>query len=164
MADPVLPRQKQAPAGWTYRQVLEIVAFPPPDAPHLWHERIAQLAVDLGMPSRATGKDLITFVVQVAAMKNELDRVVPLVNAIATAARVLEGRVVVPSELQSIFADLYPSAARAYGLKTKEVVGLNTAQMGHCAEVSHTCARPIRPYAETSIRSHLRPASYRFLQ
>ena len=138
MADPVLPRQKQAQAGWTYRQILEIVAFPPPDAPHLWHERIAQLAAVLGMPSGATGSEIIIFVIQVAAMKNDLDRVAPLVKAIGTAASVLEGRVVVPSELQSIFADLYPSAARAYGLKTtREAVDLNTTQTGHCAEVSH---------------------------
>ena len=34
-AEPVLSRQKQAQVGWSYRQILEIVAFPPPDAPHL---------------------------------------------------------------------------------------------------------------------------------
>jgi hypothetical protein len=54
MADPV-PRQKQAQAGWTYRQILEIEAFPPPDAPHLWHEKISQLAANLGMSSGTTG-------------------------------------------------------------------------------------------------------------
>jgi hypothetical protein len=141
MADPMLMRHKQAQAGWTYRQVLEIVAFPPPDAPHLWYERIAQLATNLGMPSGASGKDLIMFVIQVAAMKNDLGRVAPLVKAIATAACVLEGRVVVPSEVQSIFADFYPSAARAYGVKTtRELVDLNTLQAGHCDEVSpHVC-------------------------
>jgi hypothetical protein len=145
-ADPMLMRHKQAQAGWTYRQVLEIVAFPPPDAPHLWYERIAQLAANLGMPSGATGKDLIMFVIQVAAMKNDLGRVAPLVKAIATAACVLEGRVVVPSEVQSIFADFYPSAARAYGVKTtRELVNLNTLQAGHCDEVSPTCAHSIRP-------------------
>ena len=140
MADPVLSRKQQAPAGWTYRQILEIVAFPPPDAPHLWHERITQLAACLGMPSGTTGKEIITFVIEVAAMKNDLDRVVPLIKAIATAARVLEGGVNVPSELRSKFADLYPSAARAYGWKTTREAGagdLNTAQTGHCAEVSH---------------------------
>jgi hypothetical protein len=117
------------------------VAFPPPDAPHLWYERIAQLAADLGLPSGATGQQIITFVIQVATMKNDLDRVAPLVRAIATAAYVLEGRVVVPSELQSRFADLYPGVARVYGLKTtSEVEDLNTAQMGHCDEVSyHVC-------------------------
>jgi hypothetical protein len=111
------------------------VAFPPPDAPHLWYESIAQLAADLDMPSGATGKELIMFVIQVASMKNELDRVAPLVKAIGIAASVLEGRVAVPSEILSIFADLYPSAARAYGLKTtREAVDLNT---GYCAEVNH---------------------------
>jgi hypothetical protein len=89
------------------------------------------------MPSGTTGKAIITFVIQVAAMKNDLDRVAPLVKAIAMAARVLEGRVDVPSELRSKFADLYPSAARAYGWKTTREAGdLNTAQTGHCAEVS----------------------------
>jgi hypothetical protein len=96
------------------------------------------------MPSGTTGKDLVTFIIQVAGMNNELGRVVPLVNVIATAARVLEGRVVVPSELQSIFADLYPSAARAYGLKTtrdSEVVDLT--QMGYGVEVSHHVHMPV---------------------
>jgi hypothetical protein len=79
------------------------------------------------------------FVIQAAAMKNDLDRVAPLVNAIYIAAGVLEGRVIVPSEIQSAFADLYPSAAWAYGLRTtREAVGLlNTAEASHCAEVSH---------------------------
>ena len=68
----MLPRQKQAQAGWTYRQILEIVAFPPPDAPHLWHERIAKLAANHGMPSGATGRKIIIFAIQVALMKNDL--------------------------------------------------------------------------------------------
>jgi hypothetical protein len=91
------------------------------------------------MPSGTTGKAIITFVIEVAAMKNDLDRVMPLIKAIAMVARVLEGRVNVPSELRSKFADLYPSAARAYGWKTTREAGagdLNTAQTGHCAEVS----------------------------
>jgi hypothetical protein len=99
MADPVLPRQKQAQVGWSYRQILEIVTFLPPDAPHLWHERIAQLAANLGAPRGATGKLIIMFVIKVAAMENELDRVSPLVKAIGTAASVLEGRAIVPSEI-----------------------------------------------------------------
>jgi hypothetical protein len=151
----MLPRQKQAQVGWTYRQVLEIVAFPPPDAPHLWYERITQLAAELGMPSGSTGQNIITFVIQVATVKNDIARVAPLVRAIATAACVLEGRVVVPSELQSIFADFYPSAARAYGVKTtKELVGLNTVQAAHCDEVSHhVCPSysSTRIYAESEL-------------
>jgi hypothetical protein len=87
------------------------------------------------MPSGATGKALIMFDIQVASMKNELDRVAPLVKAIGIAASVLEGRAAVPSEILSIFADLYPSAAQAYGLKTtREAVDLNS---GYCAEVNH---------------------------
>jgi hypothetical protein len=94
----------------------------------------------MSMSSGATGKDIITFVIQVAAMKNDLDRVAPLVKAVAMAPRVLEGRVDVPSELRSMFADLYLGSARAYGWKTTREAGagdLNTAQTGHCAEVSH---------------------------
>ena len=139
MVDSAQPRQTHAHADWTYRQILEIVAFPPPDAPHLWLERISQLAADLGLASSTTGKDIITFVIQVAKMKNDLDTVAPLVRAIAIAARVLEGRINVPSEVLSFFASLYPCAARVYGLKTtREVMDdLNTAQTGYCDEVSH---------------------------
>jgi hypothetical protein len=70
------------------------------------------------MTSGATGKVLIMFIIQVATMKRGLDRVAPLVKAIGIAASVLEDRAIVPSELQSIFVELYPSAARVYGLKT----------------------------------------------
>ena len=156
MADRVLPRQKQAQAGWSYRQILEIVAFPPPDAPHVWHERIAQLAANLGMPSGVTGQDIIMFVIQVANMKNDLDRVATLVKAIGTAASVLEGRIIVPSEIKAAFINLYPSAARAYGLgleTTSEAVAvdLNTAaQATYYAEVSyHVC----QSYSSTRIDS-----------
>ena len=100
------------------------MAFPPPDPPHLWHERIAQLAADLGMSSETAGKDIMTFAVQVTPMKNELDQVVPLVNAIATAARVLESRVDVPGELLSIFADLYHTCTGRVEDSTREAVDL----------------------------------------
>jgi hypothetical protein len=156
MADRVLPRQKQAQAGWSYRQILEIVAFPPPDAPHLWHERIAQLAANLGMPSGVTGQDIIMFVIQVANMKNDLDRVATLVKAIGTAASVLEGRIIVPSEIKVAFINWYPSAARAYGLGLETAseafaVDLNTATHAtYYAEVSyHVC----QSYSSTLIDS-----------
>ena len=163
-ADPVLPRQKQAQVGWSYRQILEIVAFPPPDAPHLWHERIAQLAADLGMPSGTTGKDVIMFVIKVAAMKNELDRVAPLVKAIGTAASVLEGRIIVPSEIKSAFINLYPSAARAYGLgleTTRNAVAVDLNTAGYYAEVSHHVCQSYsstRIYAEIQYQVSHAPA------
>ena len=68
------------------------------------------------------------FVIQAATMKNDLDRVAPLVKAIGTAASVLEGRAIVSSEIKSAFIDLYPSVARAYGLgleTTREAVAVN---------------------------------------
>ncbi len=51
------------------------------------------------MPSGATGKDIVNFVLRVASRKNELHRVMPLVKALAAAARVLEGRIVAPTTL-----------------------------------------------------------------
>jgi hypothetical protein len=100
--------QWQTPAGWTYRQILETVAFPPRDAPHLWHAKDSQLAADLSMPSRETGEDIITFVIQVTTVKNEFAQVAPLVRALAGAARfkLVEGRIVVPKGLQPLVAKL----------------------------------------------------------
>jgi hypothetical protein len=99
-------RRKQTPEGWTYRQILETVAFPPPEGQHLWHAKVSQLAADLGMPSGATGKDIVTFVLHVASKKNELHRVMPHAKALAIAARVLEGRIVVPTLLPVVQAYL----------------------------------------------------------
>ncbi|KAN0118646.1 hypothetical protein V8E52_005069 [Russula decolorans] len=99
-----------APAGWSYRQVLEIVALPPPEGQHLWHTKVSQLAADLGMPSRTTGKDIVNFVLRIATVKNELHRVTPLVKALAAAARVLEGRLVAPTTLLPAVVAQYPSA------------------------------------------------------
>ncbi|KAI0287309.1 hypothetical protein BC826DRAFT_57381 [Russula brevipes] len=118
---------KQPPVGWTYRQILEIVAFPPPDAPHLWHVKVLWLATQLGMPREATGKDIVCFVIRAATMKNELERVVPLIKAIAAVARVLEGRAIVPSGLLPDILDLYPAAARMHGIN-RAGVGTNTSQ------------------------------------
>ena len=133
---------KQTPAGWSYRQILETVAFKPRGAPHLWHAKISQLAADLGMPSGSTPEDIVTFVIHVAAAKNELDRVAPLVRALAGAARLLEGRDVVPNEMRPIVAKLYPEVARWLGfLECAGGADLNTAQQGHCDEVSrHVCS------------------------
>jgi hypothetical protein len=64
------------------------------------------------MPSGTTGKDIITFVIHVAAMKNELDQVAPLVTALAGASRLVHGHTVVPMELRPLAATLYPDVAR----------------------------------------------------
>ncbi|KAI9454701.1 hypothetical protein F5148DRAFT_417073 [Russula earlei] len=98
---------QNAPAGWTYRQVLEVVAFPPPGAPHLWNAKVSQLTAELGMPSGSTGTDIVTFVMRIAIMKNELDKVTPLIKAFAAASRVLEGRVAASGVLGSIVHSLY---------------------------------------------------------
>ena len=68
------------------------------------------------MPSRATGKDIVLFVLQVASRKNELHRVTPLIKALATAARVLEGRIVAPTTLLPVALALYPSAGPLAGI------------------------------------------------
>jgi len=103
-------RQKQAPAGWTYRQILETVALPPSEGQHLWHDMVSQLAADPGTPSGATDKDIIHFVLRVASVKNDLHRVIPLVKTLTAAARVLEGRIVAQTLLPVILASC-PSAA-----------------------------------------------------
>ena len=132
---------KQTSAGWSYREILETVAFKPRGAPHLWHAKISQLAADLGMPSNTTPEEIITFVIQVAKMKNEVNQVAPLVRALAGAARLLEGRDV-PSEMRPLVAKLYPGVARWLGfLECAGGADLNTAQQGHCDEVScHVCS------------------------
>jgi hypothetical protein len=62
------------------------------------------------MPSGASGKDIVHFVLHVASRKNELHRVTPLVKAFAAAARVVEGRIVAPTTLLPVVLALYPSA------------------------------------------------------
>ena len=103
----------QTPAGWSYRQILETVAFLPRGSPQLWHAKISQLAADLGMPSGTTLKEIVTFVIHVVAAKNELDKVAPLVRALAGAARILEGRDIVPHEMRPLIEALSPSCTLA---------------------------------------------------
>ena len=118
------------------------------------------------MPSGATRQDVITFVIHVATAKNELDKVAPLVRALAGAARIREGRIVVPSELRALAIELYPGVARMLGFMERadsdsEEASLNTAPEGHCDEVS---CRVCLSYSSTQmliasrIRSHLSPA------
>jgi len=114
-----------------------MVAFPPRDAPYLSGAKVPQLAADLGMPSGTTGQDIIASVIHGAIAKNELDKVTPLIRAPAGAARILEGRIVVPSEVQLLVIKLYPGVARALGfMERAEEAGLSR----HYDDVSrHVC-------------------------
>ena len=140
-----------------------MVAFKPHGAPHLYDARIAQLAAELGMPSQSTGEDIVTFVVHVARVKNELDKVAPLIRALAGASRLVHGETVVPVESRPLVATLYPDAARMLG--SPEYIGgasLNTAVLSHSDEVSrHVCSSysSAQMLMVTRIRSHLRPAT-----
>ena len=148
--------------GWTYRQILETVAFKPHSAPHLWEDRISQLAAELGMPRGTTQEEIVTFVIQVAKAKGELDRVAPLIRALAGASRLVHGHAVVPTDLRPLDRELHPDAARMLGfLDCAGEHGLNTAVQGHADEVSR---RVCSSYSSTRIlivpriRPHLRPA------
>ncbi|KAI0272954.1 hypothetical protein BGY98DRAFT_1189123 [Russula aff. rugulosa BPL654] len=109
-------QSSSASAGWTYRQILEIIALPPSEGLNHWNTKVSHLAANLGMPTGATGKDIVYFVLHVASRKNELHRVMPLVKALATAARVLEGRIVAPPTLLPVVLALYPSARPLGGI------------------------------------------------
>jgi hypothetical protein len=126
---------KQAPVGWTYRQILEVVALPPPEGLHHWHGKVSQLAVDLGMPIEATGKDIVTFVLHVASVKNELPKVIPLVKALAAAARVLEGRIVAPATLMPVVLSVYPGAVPPFS--TEPVAADRPADSNTARKRSH---------------------------
>ncbi|KAI9454740.1 hypothetical protein BJY52DRAFT_704761 [Lactarius psammicola] len=89
------------PVGWTYREVLEIIAFPPSEAPHLWYSNVSKLAAQIGMPVGSTGRDIVAFIMHVAAAKNELDRVSELVRSMAGTAKAVERQAVVSSMLAS---------------------------------------------------------------
>jgi hypothetical protein len=98
------------------------------------------------MPRDATGKDIVDFVIRAAAMKNALGRVVPLIKAIAAVARVLEGRATVPSRMLPDIVDLYPGAARMYGINPAGA-GTNTSQKRCSDEVSYALAHHIRAHS-----------------
>ena len=59
------------------------------------------------MPSEATSNDIVNFVLRIASVKIEHHKVTPLVKALATAARVLDGRIVAPTTLLPIVLALY---------------------------------------------------------
>jgi len=120
------------------------------------------------MPSGTTGSEIITFVIQVAKVKNELDQVAPLVRALAGASRLLEGRDDVPNEMRPLVAKFYPGVARWLGfLECTGEADLYTAQQGLCDEVSchvRSSYSSTRMLMGPRIRSHLRRDSHRILR
>jgi len=78
-------------------------------------------------------------------VKNDLHRVTPLVKALATAARALEGRIVAPTLLPVVLA-LYPSAGPLCG-----IAAVGVSQWGrHYDEVESNLARKLIVHADTS--------------
>ncbi|KAI9434253.1 hypothetical protein H4582DRAFT_2081306 [Lactarius indigo] len=89
------------PVGWTYREILEIIAFPPCEAPDLWYPNVSKLASQLGMPVGSTGRDIVNFIMNVAAAKNELDRVSGLIKSMVGISKAIERQAIVSSMLAS---------------------------------------------------------------
>ena len=93
------------------------------------------------MPNGTTPEEIVTFVIHVAKAKNELDIVAPLVMALTGASRLVHDHTVVPVELRSLIATLYPDAAYMMGFP--EYIGeadLNTVVQNSSDEVSrHEC-------------------------
>ncbi|KAH8977458.1 hypothetical protein EDB86DRAFT_3092199 [Lactarius hatsudake] len=89
------------PVGWTYREILEIIAFPPSEAPHLWYPNVSKLVIQLGMPAGSTGRDVVNFIMLVAAAKNELDRVSGLIKSMVCITKAIERQAIVSSMLAS---------------------------------------------------------------
>ena len=97
------------------------------------------------MPSEATGKDIVFFVLHVASKKNELHRVTPLITALAAAARVIEGRIVAPTTLLPVVLALYPNAGPLGGI----------AAVGAESESSATWERHDHDEVESSLAREL---------
>jgi hypothetical protein len=102
--------RNQVPVGWTYRDIIEMIAFPPSEAPHLWYSNVSNLAAQLGMPVGSTGRDIVAFVLRVAAAKNELGRVSELIRSMACTAKAVERQAVVASMLASTVPEVPLSA------------------------------------------------------
>ena len=98
------------------------------------------------MPSGTTGKDIVRFTIHVASVKNELHRVIPLVKALAAAARVLEGRIVAPTTLLPVVLALYPSARPLCSIAA---VGAESNTRHH-DEVESSLARKLIVHADAS--------------
>lgn len=102
------------PVGWTYREVLETIAFPPSEAPHLWQSNVSKLATQIGMPEGSTGRDIVMFIMQVATAKNEQTRVSELIRSMAGTAKAVERQAFVASMFASAFPNV-PLAAPVEG-------------------------------------------------
>ena len=102
------------PVGWTYREVLETIAFPPSETPHLWQSNISKLATQIGMPEGSTGRDIVMFIMHVATEKNERARVSELVRSIAGTAKATERQAFVANMFASTFPNV-PLAAPVKG-------------------------------------------------
>jgi hypothetical protein len=96
--------------------VLQVIAFPPADKPHLWYSKIAQLAAQIGMPRGSTGRDIIAFVLRVAESKNEFEKVAQLIRSLAAAAKIAERQAILSSML------VFPV------LKARSVASLDSAE------------------------------------
>lgn len=83
------------------REILEIIAFPPSEAPHLWYPNVSKLVTQLGMPVGSTGRDIVNFIMHVAAAKNELDRVSGLIKSMVCITKAIERQAIVSSMLAS---------------------------------------------------------------
>ena len=114
------------------------------------------------MPRGTTAEHIIMFVIHVAAMKNELHQVVPLVGALAGASRLVHSHTVVPMGLRPLVATMYPDVARMLGFPEYiREASLNTVVQGQSDEVSlHVCSSYLstRMLMVPRIRPHLRPA------
>ena len=94
------------------------------------------------MPSGATGKDIVKFVLHVASVKNELYRVTPLVKA-------LEGRIVAPTTLLPVVLALYPSAGPLCRIAAVGAESNVTWEINH-DEVESSLARKLIVHADAS--------------
>jgi hypothetical protein len=148
---------KQEPVGWTYREVLETVALPPPEAPHLWTSNISKLAAQIGMPVGSTGRDIVMFIMHVASAKNELARVSELIRSITCTAKVVEHQALVASMLAATFQNKPLTGSLEGNVSPDvEIESSRTRKRGH-DEVSPTIAPSSRTYNSRNIRSLPRP-------
>ena len=148
---------KQEPVGWTYRQVLETVALPPIEAPHLWFSNISKLATQMGMPVGSTGRDIVMFVMHVASAKNELARVSELIRSITCTAKAVEHQALVASMLASTFPNKPLTGSLEGNVSPNVEIESSRAPKRGYDEVSPTIAPSSRTYNSWNIRSLPRP-------
>ena len=103
------------------------------------------------MPSGATGKDIVQFVLHVASRKKELHKpeVALLVKAFAAATRSLEGRIVATTTLLPIVLSLYPSVRPLANIADIGAES-NAPWERHHDEVEPSLARKLLVHADAS--------------